>query len=263
MSKAGKSRVLVIGGTRGAGLLIVRLLHERGYRVRVLARNPAKASAELGSAFEVIAGDLTKEDTLPPAVADVDHIIFTAGAPSGRYAPESLVKATDYQGVIATLAAAQSAGLQGRFVYLNTIGISTPSLAGTLINLLKRNTFVWRQRVEDDIRASDLDYTIIRVGFLLDQPAGEHAVTVGQGALPLAFHHRIARADVAEAFVEAMQDPQASRATFEIVWGKGPRRESWGVLFGKLKPDQPRQHSSFPDSGVSSQGNERRRVNRA
>ena len=237
MSKTAKNRVLVVGGTRGAGRLIVRLLLERACDVRVLARDRAKACAELDAAVEVVAGDLTKPDTLAAALRDVDHVIFTAGAPSGRYAPESLVKATDYNGVIDTLAAAQSTGFRGRFVYLNSIGIRTPSLAGFLINLLKRNTLLWRRRVEDRIRNSGLDYTIIRVGFLLDRPAGEHAVNVSQGALPLALRNRIARADVAEAFVEAMQHPCASRATFEIVWGKGPRRESWSSLLEKLKPD--------------------------
>lgn len=237
MSKAGGHRVLVVGGTRGAGCLIARLLHERGYDVRVLARDPARASAELGSAFEVVAGDLTKAETLPPVLRDVDHIIFTAGAPSGRYASENLVKTTDYDGVIDTLAAARSAGFRGRFVYLNSIGIKTHSLAGFLINLLKRNTLVWRRRVEDKIRSSGLDYTIIRVGFLLDRPGGERAVNVSQGTLPLAFRNRIARADVAEAFVEAMQHPRASRATFEIVWGKGVRQESWSALLENLKPD--------------------------
>ena len=237
MSEAAKSRVLVVGGTRGVGLLIARLLRERGYGVRVLARDPAKASAELGSAFEVAPGDLTKANTLPPALRDVDHIIFTAGAPSGRYAPESLIKATDYEGVVDTLAAAQSAGCRGRFVYLNTLGITTPSPAGFLINLLKRNTLIWRRRVEDKIRGSGLNYTIIRVGFLLDRPGGERAVNVSQGALPLAFRNRIARADVAEAFVEAMQHPSASRATFEIVWGKGSRQENWSALLDKLRPD--------------------------
>lgn len=232
-----RQRVLVVGGTRGVGLLIARLAHERGYRVRVLARHTARASAELGSAFEVVAGDLTKAGTLPPALRDVDHIIFTAGAPSGRYAPERLVKATDYDGVRDTLAAARGLGFRGRFVYLNTIGIHTPSLPRTLLNLLKRETFAWRRRAEDEIRSSGLDYTIIRVGFLLDRPAREHAVLVGQGALPLTLGNRIARADAAEAFVEAMQHPRASRTTFEIVWGKGPRQEGFGSLFEKLKPD--------------------------
>jgi uncharacterized protein YbjT (DUF2867 family) len=238
MSEVRTGKVLVIGGTRGAGLLIARLLHQRGYQVRVLARNPAAAAAELGHSIAVVAGDLTKAETLPAAMAAVDHIIFTAGAPSGRYAPERLVKATDYRGVVETLAAARRAGFHGRFVYLNSIGIGTPSLAGTLINLLKRNTLVWRRRVEDDIRASGLDYTIIRVGFLLDRPAGERAVVVGQDALPLTPSNRIARADVAEAFVDAMEHPHASRTTFEIVWGKGARREGWNSLFDRLKPDQ-------------------------
>jgi uncharacterized protein YbjT (DUF2867 family) len=237
MSDAGKRRILVIGGSRGVGLLIARLLHERGCTVRVLARDPAAVSNKLGPSFEVVAGDLTERDTLAPALRDVDHIIFTAGAPSGRYAPESLVKATDHDGVIDALAAAQSAAFHGRFVYLNTIGIKTPLLAGFLINLLKRNTLVWRRRVEDKIRSCGLDYTIIRVGFLLDRPGGTHAVNVGQGALPLAFRNRIARADVAEAFVEAMEHPRASRTTFEIVWGSGPRQQSWSGLFDRLRPD--------------------------
>jgi uncharacterized protein YbjT (DUF2867 family) len=238
MSGPGQRRILVIGGTRGTGLLIARLLHQRGYRVRVLARDPTKAANGLGPAFEVLAGDLTKAGTLGPAVRDVEHIIFTAGAPSGRYAPESLIKATDYDGVIDTLAAARGAGFKGRFVYLNTIGIKTPSLAGFLINLLKRNTLLWRRRVEDKIRSSGLDYTIIRVGFLLDRPGGERAIHVSQGALPLAFSNRIARADAAEAFVEAMEHPCASRTTFEIVWGGGPRQQSWSELFQQLRPDR-------------------------
>ena len=237
MSEAAADRVLVIGGTRGTGLLISRLLQARGYRVRVLARDPARAASELGPAFDILAGDLTKPDTLPQAVRGADHIVFTAGAPSGRYAPESLVRQTDYQGVLDTLAAARAANFHGRFLYLNSIGIVTPSLAAALINLLKRNTLVWRRRVEDDIRASGIDYTIIRVGFLLDRLGDQRAVIVDQGALPLAPRHRIARADVASAFVEALHHPSASRATFEIVWGTGPRRESWDSLLDRLKPD--------------------------
>jgi uncharacterized protein YbjT (DUF2867 family) len=228
--------VLVIGGTRGTGFLIARLLLQRGYGVRVLAREPARAAPLLGPTVDVVTGDLTKPETLPHAVRGTSHIVFTAGVHSGRYAPERLVRATDYQGVLETLAAARSTGFAGRFLYLNSIGVTTPSLAATLMNLLKRNTLVWRRRVEDEIRASGLDYTIIRVGFLINGPPGQRAIMVGQGALPLAPRHRIARADAAEAFVEALQHPKASRTTFEIVSGKGPR-EGWSALFSRLRPD--------------------------
>lgn len=229
--------VLVIGGTRGTGLLIARLLLQHGYRVRVLARDPVRAASRLGLAVEVIAGDITQPDTLSPAVQDISHIVFTAGVHSGRIAPESLVRLTDYQGVLNTLTAARREGFAGRFLYLNSIGINTPSLAARLLNFLKGNTLVWRRHIEAEIRASGLDYTIIRVGFLRNSPGGQRAVEVSQSDLPLAPRYQIARADVAEAFVAALQHPRTSRVTFEIVWGKGHRQDDWSVLLGRLKPD--------------------------
>lgn len=230
-------RVLVIGGTRGTGLLTAHLLLERGHRVRVLARDPAEAELRLNPIIELIAGDITKPDTLGPVVQGATTIVFTAGVHSGRIARESLVRATDYQGVLNTLAAARETGFGGRFLYMNSIGVTTPSLAASLLNFLKRNTLIWRRRAEEKIRASGLDYTIIRVGFLTAAPSGQRAVEVSQGALPLAPRHRIARADVAEAFVAAMQHPRASRATFEIVWGKGQVGEDWGAQLSRLQPD--------------------------
>jgi uncharacterized protein YbjT (DUF2867 family) len=231
------SPVLVIGGTRGTGLLIAHLLLKRGHAVRVLARDPSEAASRVGPGIEIVAGDITKAETLTPAVRGSAHIILTAGVPSGRMAPESLVKLTDYQGVLNTLTAARATGFAGRFVYLNTIGIMRASLTGWLLNRMKRNALVWRRRVEEDIRASGIDYAIIRVGLLTDDPAGTRAIDVGQRNLPLAPWYRIARADVAEVFVAAMTHPAASRTTFDIVWGRGRVRESWDVLFNRLKPD--------------------------
>ena len=98
--------ILLIGGTRGTGLLIAKLLQDRGHGVRALARNPAAAAARLGSWLEVIAGDITKADTLAPAVRGASHIIFTAGVRSGRLARDTLVKATEYEGVLNMLARA-------------------------------------------------------------------------------------------------------------------------------------------------------------
>ena len=228
--------ILLVGGTRGTGLLIAKLLQDRGHRVRALARNPA-AAARLGSWLEVIAGDITKADTLTPAVRGASHIIFTAGDRSGRLARDTLVKATEYQGVLNMLAVARSAGFGGRFLYMTSIGVTTPSFSAALLNFLKGNTLAWRRRAEAEIRASGLDYTIIRAGFLLNRAGGQRAVEISQGSLPLAPRYRIARADVAQAFVEALEHPGASRATFEVVWSRGPCHEDLGVLLDRLKPD--------------------------
>jgi hypothetical protein len=58
-----------------------------------------------------------------------------------------------------------------------------------------------------------------------------------QEALPLSIRHRIGRADVAEVFVAAVEEPRASRATFDIVWADPDEVEPWPVLLQRLKPD--------------------------
>jgi len=234
-------QVLVIGATRGTGLLIARLLTQRSVAVRALARDPAHATQALGPAVEVVAGDITRAESLPPAVENVSHIVFTAGRRSNRPAREEDVRDTEYQGVVNTLRAARAVGFRGRFLYMTAIGASTRSLAAAFLNLFKGNTLKWRERAEGEIRSGDVDYTIIRCGVLMDAAAGEHVIELSQARLPLSLRYRIARGDVADAFVAALDHPRASRATFEIVWGHRGVPEPWPRMLDRLQPDAARK----------------------
>src|SRR6266545_1022415 len=229
-------RVLVVGGTRGTGLLIAKLLLRDGYRVRALARNPVKAALRLGSEVDVVPGDVTKPDTLAGAVRDLTHLIFTAGVAVGP-AREKLIIATEYQGVLNILAAARQARFNGRFLYMTSIGVTRTSLSAAVLNFVKGNTLRWRGRVEDQIRTTGVNYTIIRAGFLLNSSGGRRAIDVSQQSHALAPRYRIARADVAETFVQALNYPNTAKTTFEVVWGTGLRREQWDSLFSRLMPD--------------------------
>jgi uncharacterized protein YbjT (DUF2867 family) len=229
-------RVLVLGGTRGTGREIVRRLLHDGYRVRVLARDPAAARETLDPAVEVVAGDVTKRESLPGAMADVDHLIFTAGV-TQRPAGEALMRATNYDGIRNTLAACRDAGFQGRFLYMTVLGVTRSSLAAWLLNLVKSNTLKWRRLAEEEIRGSGLDYTIVRAGILTNAPGGRRAIEVTTEDPPLAFRHKISREDVAELFVQALKHRGTRRTTFGIFGGTGSRPAAWDVLFGALKPD--------------------------
>jgi len=231
--------VLVIGGTRGTGLLIAHSLQRQGVPVRVLARNPPNARTRLGPSFELITGDITQQDTLPRALESATHVVFTAGWRSGRPAMEKHIRETEYGGVVNTLAAAQRVGFGGRFLYMTASSVTSRSWATVLLNLYKGNTLVWRERAEHEIRGSGLEYTIIRAGILLNRPRGQRAVVVTQRPLPLSIRYRIARADVADVFVAALNHPRAVRSTFEVVWGDGPPRDSLPTLLDQLKPDAP------------------------
>ena len=230
--------VLVIGATRGTGLLIARLLHQRDHRVRVLARDRKHALTLFDSSVEIIVGDLTKPETLPAAIRGARHIIVAAGCRSGYPVRERRVKAVEYEGVLQTLAAARRLRFAGRFLYMTSSGVMTRNLAARCLNVWKGNTLVWRRRVEGDIRASGVDYTVIRVGMLLNQPGGQHVIKVTQQPLPLSWRYRIARADVAEIFLSALQHPKASRTTFEAVWGSRGEPKTLDRLLDGLQPDE-------------------------
>ena len=229
--------ILVIGGTRGTGLLIARRLHRQGQRVRVFARDRARALTLFDSSVQVVEGDLTNPKTLVAAIEGARHIVFTAGCRSGYPVREPKVKAVEFEGVVNTLAAARQLKFAGRFLYMNSSGLTTPSLFATCLNLWKGNTLIWRRRVEEEIRASGLDYTIIRTGVLLNRPGGRHQINVTQQPLPLSIRYRIARADVAALFVAALEHPKTIRAIFEAIWGHRTPPEAWSGLLDRLQPD--------------------------
>jgi uncharacterized protein YbjT (DUF2867 family) len=231
-----KPLVLVIGGTRGTGKLIVSRLLEEGYRVRALARDPVRAEATLAPAVEIVPGDITKPDTLPAALTAADHLIFTAGV-TARFTSEPLIRATTYDGLCNVLAAATDAGFHGRFLYMTTVGATAPSLAVTFLNLTKPGLLQCRLRAEEEIRKSGIDYTIIRAGILTDDPAGRRAIEIGQRPYPLAYRYRISRADVAEAFVRSLSHPETQRTSFNIVGTNHAPRQELETLFAQLKPD--------------------------
>jgi len=241
--------VLIIGGTRGTGLLIARSLRRRGVKLRVLARDPACAQAVIGADVEVLPGDLTKADTLRTLVSGVRHIIFTAGCRSGRPASEARIKATEYEGVVHTLAQARAAGFHGRFLYMTASGATTPSLLASCLNLYKGNTLVWRRQAETLIRESRVDYTIIRTGMLLNRLGGLRPILLTQEVLPLSIRYRIARADVAEVFTAALFEPRASCATFEVASAhEGEARNSWLTSLTRLKSDAELEAAQCADS---------------
>ncbi len=230
--------VLVIGGTRSTGLHAVRVLQNRGIPVRVLSRNPAVALENLGQYPEIVPGDITRKETLIPAFAGVSHLIFTAGVRSAHFARQSVVKATEYEGVLNTIEAARAQDFHGRFVYMTSIGVTRKSVFVVGLNIWKGNTILWRRRAEDAIRSSGLDYTIVRAAFLLNRPPDQRAICVRQSESALTLHECIARADVAQALVAAAYHSDASRTTFEVKWDRGPRQlSSWPELLNGLQPD--------------------------
>lgn len=230
-----RERVLVIGATQGTGFHIVQRLLRDGHEVRVLARNETKARDRFRHTVEIVGGDVTKPDTLPPAISGMDHVILTVGV-TQRPASERLVKPTVYDGTLNVLAAAREVGLGGRFMYMSALGTTKWSLLAFLLNQIKGNTLKWRRQVEEEIRTSGLDYTIVHAGILSDAPPGRRRIEIAQDELPMSLRYRISREDVAEVFVHALRHPRTRNTTFDAVWTRGKATGDWDALFSRLVP---------------------------
>lgn len=115
------SPALVTGGTGFVGAHIVRALLSRGDAVRCLVRPGSSRVALDGLPVELVEGDLTRPDTLPPAVRGVRTVFHCAadyrfGAHHAREVFRTNVDGTD-----ALLRAAADAGVQ-RVVFTGSVG---------------------------------------------------------------------------------------------------------------------------------------------
>ena len=215
--------VLILGATRGTGLIIATRLLEEGQDVRIIARSTAKARAAFGTSAEIVTADLTTPTAaFADAFRNVRDIVFTAGVPPGP-APEELLKNVEYEGVVASLIAATSQAFRGRFLYMTTIGTTHRSMAATALNLMRKNMMYWRRQADMAIRTSGVRWTIIRAGRLTNSPAGSRSVKVVPGDIPMHFRSQISRSDVADVFLEALVLPSTVGRDFSVVWTSNGR----------------------------------------
>jgi len=219
-------RILLYGGARGTGALLAQRLVARGRFVRAVVRDEA-GRAEPPQGLEVIAGDLTRPETLRGAATGMDQLVMMAGV-TQRPASERVIKAVEYEGVRAALAAAQADGFRGRVLYMTALGVNRPSFMGWVLNRIKGNTLVWRREAEEAIRASGLPYVIVRAGLLTNSQSGRRPAVLSTGDKPLSLGTRVSRGDVAELFVHLVESRRGGRTVLEVVEGPGHGGTDWG-----------------------------------
>lgn len=227
---ARQSKTVVVAGATGrTGRHVVQHLLDAGYSVRALVRNPDKAANLFGDEVDIRVADITDRSAVLASTKGADTVISAVGSqsPSGPNSPEFV----DYGGVKNLVDAAVEHGID-HFVLVSSMGVTNENHP---LNAAVGNVMTWKLRGEDHLRASGVDYTVVRPGGLRDEPGGKLALTFDQGDRPgRAF---ISREDVAAVCVASLQDKAARNRTFEVVNSEGPASRDWSMLFGELLPD--------------------------
>ena len=222
-----KTEFCIVGGSRGTGFLIVQQLLQGGSSVRVLARDPDKARRRLGDRADVCHGDVTDANSLRNAITAEHRTIFFTVAASGGFdgrglfASEVLIRKVTYQGLVNLVDAARSNGFEGRIILASVIGADRSSLMIRLLNEVKSG--LRRNLIERELylKASGLDYTIVRAPILTNAPAGESGLRISGATNKLTAGPKISRGDLARVMILTAQQTLASRRTFDLLSARG------------------------------------------
>lgn len=201
-------KVLVAGAHGTTGRLVVGLLTDRGHEVRGMIRDAAQAELIRALGAAPFVADLTRADSLPEAVAGRDTVVFAAGS-KGKD-----LDGVDRDGAMRLIDAAREGGAR-RFVMLSSFFAGRPDDGPQRI----RAYLHAKHAADEYLRASGLDHTIVRPGWLTDD-AGSGSVAVADHLADEA--GSISRADVAETLVAVVDEPLTIGLAFEVITGPVP-----------------------------------------
>jgi uncharacterized protein YbjT (DUF2867 family) len=203
MSK--EKKILVAGANGSTGRIIINLLKKsEAYQPIAMVRKQEQKDHFEKHGVSTVLADL--EEDLSHTMKNADKVIFAAGSKGKN------IIAVDQEGAKSLIDAAINAGV-GKFVMLSSMGTDNPAESDGLEDYLRA-----KQNADDYLKASGLNYSIVRPGALTDKGSA------GQIELKEKLEKRgsISRADVAKTLVEALEDGVRQNQTFEILSGEVP-----------------------------------------
>ncbi|MFD9702823.1 NAD(P)H-binding protein [Lentzea sp. NPDC059081] len=212
-------RVVIAGGHGQIALLLEQQLAARGDAATALVRNPDHFGDVSDAGAVPVLCDLESEDldSVAAYLNGADAAVFAAGAGPGSGAARK--DTVDYGAAALFASACAEAGVR-RFLQVSSVGIEdveSPEVDASFAVYLKA-----KGRAEEDLRSRDLEWTILRPGRLVDEPA-TGLVTLAAPRLP---RGSVARADVAAVLVELLEARNTVGKTLELLNGSTPVAEA-------------------------------------
>lgn len=243
--------IAIVGAGGATGFEILKTLVAQERKVRAVVRSPEKYAEKFDKA-EVVKGDVCDEESLKSAFAGCQAVVFAASAstykgPGGPYE-------VDYLGLQKTVNAAKACGVE-RLVVVSSRLVNPKNKwhpIRILLNNIKYSLMDYKFEGENAVRASGLEYVLVRPGGLTGGEGGQREeatpstteyIIAGGAEADLGSARSIHRTNVAAVVCEAISSEDAKNKTIELV--ARPRTEEDPSLEDHLKalfkeiPDEP------------------------
>lgn len=206
----------IFGSTGPTGRALVAQALDRGHDVMAFARDPAAVDAT-SARLQAVRADVLDEASFDGVLNGVDAVLSAIGG-HGRQ-PTTLYS----EGAANIRDAMQQAGVR-RFVGISALPVTPRTEFGPaerwivipVLSMFFGETYADMTRMEQVLRASDLDFTIMRPPQLTNKRAtGKYRTAIDQH---LRRARKISRADLATEMLRVIPDEQTIRATVTLAY---------------------------------------------
>lgn len=203
-------KVFVVGANGKIGRYVVDMLQKsEKHTVRAMVRKQEQADALQQKGVEAVLANLEDSvEAIAEAAKGSDAIVFSAGS-GGSTGPDKTLL-IDLDGAVKAMEAAEQVGIK-RFVIVSALQANNRENWNESI----KPYYVAKHYADRELMRSNLDYTIVRPGGLLDD-AGTGKITIGEnlkrGSIP--------REDVAKTICTLLDDEKTYKKAFDLVSGE-------------------------------------------
>ena len=198
-------QIALFGATGGTGKQVLDQALDQGYRIRALVRDPTKLAERDG--LTLIQGDVLEQTAVDRCLAGSDAVICVLGSHGSTEPVED-------RGTERILAGMKAHG-QRRLIAVTSMGVgdSIDQVAAffrAIMRLTLKRVMEAKERQEQAIMASGLDWTIVRPGGLTDGPrTGSYRSGLDKSIKAT----RVSRADVADFILRELKAGDFIRQT--------------------------------------------------
>lgn len=190
--------IALFGATGGTGQQILTQALAQGHTVTALARDPSRLPAQPGLA--TVGGNVLDPVAVATCLKGSEAVVCVLGSHGNK-------KPIEAQGTQHILAAMRETGVR-RIVVVTSLGVGDsreqiPFLFRIIMDISLKSIMAAKEEQERLVKASGLDWTIVRPGGLMDGPrTGTYRFGVDRALKS----GRIARADVADFVLRQLTD---------------------------------------------------------